>query len=214
MLSPASQLALKNAVGSMFAWTNSRLRKPAANNEITSKGRGIFQVVMTPDRIPKFFIPSLDVKHVEFHLKSVKVPEDGTLHRQLSDAVNGKPPLIQSKSESSSKKKRVNKRETVCQKDYVYLNCLADSKDIQEAMYLSDPVTQAALSLLHLPKVTTPYGFLTLGESPIIQRKESLFFEPESTHLRALLLRRKDITGLHNCSLSPVDTPGYQNDNS
>ncbi|KAL4646705.1 C2 calcium-dependent domain-containing protein 4C-like [Arapaima gigas] len=44
---------------------------------------------------------------------------------------------------------------------------------------LTDPVTRAAMSLPHLPKITTPYGFLALGESPCVRRRESLFFEDE-----------------------------------
>ncbi|XP_004578081.2 C2 calcium-dependent domain-containing protein 4A [Ochotona princeps] len=38
-----------------------------------------------------------------------------------------------------------------------------------------DPRSQAALSLLHLPRARTAYGFCTLLESPHIRRKESLF---------------------------------------
>ncbi|KAL6488509.1 hypothetical protein MHYP_G00022500 [Metynnis hypsauchen] len=41
----------------------------------------------------------------------------------------------------------------------------------------SDPATRAAMSLLHLAKITTPYGFIALGESPCVRRRESLFFQ-------------------------------------
>lgn len=46
---------------------------------------------------------------------------------------------------------------------------------------LVDPTTRAAMSLPHLPKITTPYGFLTLGESPCVRRRESLFFKDDLT---------------------------------
>nr|XP_033777023.1 C2 calcium-dependent domain-containing protein 4C-like [Geotrypetes seraphini] len=39
----------------------------------------------------------------------------------------------------------------------------------------ADPQSQAALSLPHLPKAQTSYGFCTLLESPHTRRKESLF---------------------------------------
>uniref|UniRef100_A0A6I8SHI4 C2 calcium-dependent domain-containing protein 4C n=1 Tax=Xenopus tropicalis TaxID=8364 RepID=A0A6I8SHI4_XENTR len=39
----------------------------------------------------------------------------------------------------------------------------------------ADPQSQAALSLPHLPKMQTSYGFCTLLESPNTRRKESLF---------------------------------------
>lgn len=42
---------------------------------------------------------------------------------------------------------------------------------------LPGPVTSAAMSLPHLPQISTPYGFLTLGESPHIARQESFFFQ-------------------------------------
>ncbi|XP_066539048.1 C2 calcium-dependent domain-containing protein 4D-like [Hoplias malabaricus] len=46
---------------------------------------------------------------------------------------------------------------------------------------------KAAMSLPHLVKITTPYGFITLGESPCVRRRESLFFQdhPPLTGLRA-----------------------------
>lgn len=53
---------------------------------------------------------------------------------------------------------------------------------------LSDPTTRAAMSLPHLSKITTPYGFVTLGESPCVRRRESLFFE-ENQHVTCLTTR-------------------------
>ncbi|XP_068596018.1 C2 calcium-dependent domain-containing protein 4A [Brachionichthys hirsutus] len=48
----------------------------------------------------------------------------------------------------------------------------------------ADPQSQAALSLPHLPKAQTCYGFCTLLESPHTRRKESLFHcEPASSPL-------------------------------
>lgn len=39
-----------------------------------------------------------------------------------------------------------------------------------------DPITRAAMSLTHIPKVTTPYGFTgVLVKSPCTNRRESLF---------------------------------------
>lgn len=52
--------------------------------------------------------------------------------------------------------------------------------DHHELQTLSDPTTRAAMSLPHLSKITTPYGFLTLGESPCVRRRESLFFEEKN----------------------------------
>lgn len=165
-----------------------------------SKDKGIFQVVMTPDRIPKFFIPSLDVAHVDIHLKSAKLTEDWCLERRLSDVTNNHSPSVQCNSKSFVKEKSMKKRKTWYKKDFLFLaEDLADCKDVQGAMHDSDPPTRAALSLLHLPKVTTPYGFLTLGESPSIRRRESLFFDSDTAGLRTLMLsQRKGIIGVHH----------------
>jgi hypothetical protein len=40
-----------------------------------------------------------------------------------------------------------------------------------------DPTTRAALSLPHLAKVTTPYGFVTLSQSPQMVNEEALLFQ-------------------------------------
>lgn len=45
------------------------------------------------------------------------------------------------------------------------------------AQHLYDPATCAALSLPHLPKVTTPYGFVTLSQSPQMASEEALLFQ-------------------------------------
>lgn len=211
MLLAASQLAMKTAIQSLFAWTSSRLRKPTAKDKLTGKDKDIFQVVMTPDHIPNFFIPSLDVAHVNFHLKSVKLPEDWHLGRRLSDVINSKSPSAQYNSESSVTKKSMKKRETPYKKDSLSLaEGLASCRDVQGAMPHSDPATRAALSLPHLPKVTTPYGFIALGESPSIRRKESLFFESDTAGLRTLLSQRKRIIGPHSHTANNLDRSGDQ----
>ncbi|KAA0703361.1 C2 calcium-dependent domain-containing protein 4A [Triplophysa tibetana] len=65
---------------------------------------------------------------------------------------------------------------------------LSDVDDLENHA-LSDPTTRAAMSLPHLSKITTPYGFVTLGESPCVRRRESLFFE-EKEHATCLTTHR------------------------
>ncbi|KAK2887191.1 hypothetical protein Q8A67_015419 [Cirrhinus molitorella] len=53
---------------------------------------------------------------------------------------------------------------------------------------LSDPSMCAAMSLEHVGKVTTPYGFRTLAASPNVSRRESLFHKQgRCTEKRALV---------------------------
>ncbi|KAJ7422544.1 C2 calcium-dependent domain-containing protein 4B-like protein [Willisornis vidua] len=51
------------------------------------------------------------------------------------------------------------------------------------ARAMPDPTAWAALSLPHLPRVTTPYGFVTLGQSPQVTSEEA-FFHSGSGHSR------------------------------
>ncbi|XP_030043846.1 C2 calcium-dependent domain-containing protein 4A [Microcaecilia unicolor] len=99
---------------------------PICHVETERRSRDVLAMVMTPDRIPPFIIPSL-------------APAEGRRSRCYS----------------------------------LDLSRLRDRREL-----LQDPVTRAAMSLPHLSKITTPYGFLTLGESPCVGRKESLFFDP------------------------------------
>lgn len=211
MLSAASQLAMKSAIRSTFAWTSSILRKPAAKDKQTSKDKNIFQVVMTPDRNPTFSNPSLDVAHVDSDLKPVKLPEDWCLRRRLYAGINSKCPSIHCDSESSIKEKSMKKKETRYKKDSLFLaEGLVDCKDVHGAMRHTDPGTRAALSLPHLLKITTLYGFLAPSESPSIRMKESLFFESDTAGLGTLWSQRKEIIGLHSYPLNLLDRSGDQ----
>lgn len=91
---------------------------------------------------------------------------------------------------------------------------LVDCKDVHGALRHTDPATRAALSLPHLLKITIPYGFLVLGESPNIRMKESLFFESDTAGLGTLLSQRKEITGLHSYPLNLLDRSGDRGSHS
>lgn len=121
-------------------------------------------MVVTPDRVPKFTIPAL-------------APSRRT-HAQNSCGLD----------ESTMGSTDVSRRHTMA--------CLSRSSPVHRVSKtgresdlilwgelvredLSDPVSRAAMSIPHLPKITTPYGFLTLGESPSVRRRESLFFEDD-----------------------------------
>ncbi|KAL0154912.1 hypothetical protein M9458_049175, partial [Cirrhinus mrigala] len=65
----------------------------------------------------------------------------------------------------------------------------------------ADPQSQAALSLPHLAKAQTCYGFCTLLESPHTRRKESLFHnDPNSSGIPLVLPRSRSST----CSKSSL----------
>lgn len=199
-----SQLSIKSAIESLLTWTSFKISKPPPEDKVAQKNKDIFNIVMTPDRIPKFFIPSLDIEHISFQREPGEDTAENSPERGVSDKVVRKRRTTRSKSESFIRKDALckggslDRRGTLCFTDRMIF-----PGDLERAAHHSDPATRAALSLPHLSKITTPYGFLTLGESPNTRRKESLFFQHDSEELKILLSQRKKTTSLVRSSSSP-----------
>uniref|UniRef100_A0A8C3XTW8 C2 domain-containing protein n=1 Tax=Chelydra serpentina TaxID=8475 RepID=A0A8C3XTW8_CHESE len=124
--------------------------------------------ILTPDRIPEFCIPS---RLISSH--STKDPSS----------------RIQSYAETNlySHCEAVHNPST--QLPHILSTEIANNFISMEESTNSDPQSQAALSLLHFPKVQTSYGFCTLLESPHTRRKESIFHsDPCSCSMSCLLL--------------------------
>ncbi|KAJ7335167.1 hypothetical protein JRQ81_013108 [Phrynocephalus forsythii] len=197
MFSAVSQPSLKGALESVLTWTGSKSSRPAPEQKVWQNNRDIFSIVVTPDRIPKFCIPSLEVDHVASGSEEVGETLGKSAGSKTSGKMTPKPRPVRSKSEFCIRKEGALKRASWCRRETL---CLTEDdlslRFLERAGDHSDPVTRAALSLPHLPKITTPYGFLTLGESPNIRRKESLFFGCGSAELRVRLPRKKEATCL------------------
>uniref|UniRef100_UPI0035900786 uncharacterized protein n=1 Tax=Myxine glutinosa TaxID=7769 RepID=UPI0035900786 len=133
---------------------------PSAKTSARPSGDpGRFSFVLTPDRIPQFTIPSLDPPQ---RASTGRTRSRRPVSVRSADATPG------SRHAGEPKK----------QKMYSSDRCLQDDHHLSE--YVSDhpdPATRAAMSLPHLPKVKTSYGFMALTESPHVRRKESLFFD-------------------------------------
>lgn len=71
----------------------------------------------------------------------------------------------------------------------------------------ADPQSQAALSLPHLAKAQTCYGFCTLLESPHTRRKESLFHSDPSSSPLLLPRSRSSLCSKLSPSASPSSSP-------
>lgn len=202
--SGTSQLSLKSAIESLLTWTSLKISKSSPEDKVSQKNKDIFNIVMTPDRIPKFFIPSLDIEHIFFQQEPEEDTVENTPEQGVSDEVVQKRRTTRSKSESYIRKDALCKRGSLHRRGTL---CFTDQMifpgDLERAAHHSDPATRAALSLPHLSKITTPYGFLTLGESPNTRRKESLFFQHDSEELKFLLSQRKKTTSLLRSSSSP-----------
>ncbi|XP_073506879.1 C2 calcium-dependent domain-containing protein 4C-like [Phyllobates terribilis] len=112
--------------------------------------------VLTPDRIPEFCIPPLLSSQRGMRMKS--------LYRSVPDIFG-----------ATFVTEDFNMPEThIIQVD-------SAEEAMEEESTNADPQAQAALSLPHLPKAQTSYGFCTLLESPNTRRKESLFHNDPAT---------------------------------
>lgn len=121
-----------------------------------SSSSDIFFHVVTPDRIPQFIIPSLDVhKRQRCSGKGAGQPE-GTGQLEGTAWSGSWDTAVQNEQGSNS-------------------------SSFNSSCPNPDPTAWAALSLPHLPKVTTPYGFVTLGRSPQVTSEEA-FFHSGSGH--------------------------------
>lgn len=136
-------------------WQSStRENQPAATRQIP-----LWNMVVTPASVPEFTIPSL----CPARLQGCAMEKAGVGH--------GRRHTIPRSTHPSS---LVRALARCC--PFSEEHDLVFTDDLQTYV-LSDPTTRAAMSLPHLSKITTPYGFLTLAESPCVRRRESLFFE-------------------------------------
>ncbi|XP_054878489.1 C2 calcium-dependent domain-containing protein 4A-like isoform X2 [Poeciliopsis prolifica] len=114
-------------------------------------GASIRDLVLTPERIPTFIIPS------SYRASPMFGPDSPTRSRLLLEG-DDEDPTGTSPTRWSSRRRLLSPRDCRCR--------VADM----------DPTTRAATSLPHVPKVTTSYGFRgVLATTPSTNRRESLF---------------------------------------
>lgn len=136
-------------------WQSSaREIQPAATRQVPLRN-----MVVTPASVPEFTIPSLCPARFQ------------GCGREKAGVGHGRRHTIPRSTRTSS---LVRALARCCPFSEEHDLIIMD--DLQTYV-LSDPTTRAAMSLPHLSKITTPYGFLTLAESPCVRRRESLFFE-------------------------------------
>eukprot|EP00064_Thunnus_orientalis_P004528 superscaffoldBa00000412_g4540 len=152
----------------------------------------IFPNILTPDSIPQFTIPSLSVHNGVRSSENNKETKEGDVEsedgsgssrteRESSASVSPACSIHSSATFSSglclvlsdrraerSVSDPLNVRRSPLQRE-VSFPC-----SYTEAQHCLDPASRAALSLPHLTKVTTPYGFVTLSQSPQMASEEAL----------------------------------------
>lgn len=117
-----------------------------------------YRYMVTPDRIPEFIIPSLGLLEE---------------HRCL-----GKAKALAQTIPQELEAPRNNIKGCRCFPPGSFLTSYSRVEvDLGLNDIPADSVTRAALSLPHLPKIVTPYGFVSLGQSPQVTKEEALFFQ-------------------------------------
>ncbi|XP_013877899.1 C2 calcium-dependent domain-containing protein 4C [Austrofundulus limnaeus] len=120
---------------------------------------GLRAIVLTPERIPSFLIPSRGS-----FLASPR------LHRGSSDRTR-----LLSDTDSTDTSPPVSPGQVASPRGLLRLPAPPRMGRLRRAAAAAEEADDAAMSLQHVPKVTTPYGFRGLAASPCTSRRESLF---------------------------------------
>ncbi|NWX69264.1 C2C4C protein, partial [Alca torda] len=161
-------------------WLLERLRGVAENGGSRGAGpeespRGSrYSNVLTPDKIPDFFIPP-KLSAAPTEAEGAEPPAAPALGPSASeqDLAGRKPP--RSPRPSSRPRQRAAGRHII------QIESAEDWTAEEGFGTNADPQAQTAMSLPYVPKAQTSYGFATLMESPHTRRKESLFHSEHSS---------------------------------
>ncbi|KAK3532952.1 hypothetical protein QTP70_004544 [Hemibagrus guttatus] len=143
-------------------------------------------IVVTPDSIPQFTIPKLEVEERYTQDRETqpgedtawKPPEDLTSPLYLSSSSSFVSSSSSSSLFSSSPALGRKARRSISDPDnHRRISARCSPCTFTESDQCSDPATRGALSLPHLAKITTPYGFVTLSQSPQMASEEELFLQ-------------------------------------
>lgn len=144
----------------MFSFGSSALSLPPKTAKAVCR-----RLPRTPERIPTFIIPSPRARH--------RHHEDADRTNLLSPPDHCASPRRQGHlSPSLALYRRSPRFSKLSPASAGRVTRVADAQVPEDQ---SDLSTRAALSLEHVKKISTPYGFRTLAESPHVRRRESLF---------------------------------------
>ncbi|KAJ1084983.1 hypothetical protein NDU88_005120 [Pleurodeles waltl] len=167
--------------------------------------KDVFSLVVTPGCIPAFTIPSLDI-------------QDNQRHFTRAKAVSWRSHKWHSLDDSQlDRRARRSHSDPTGRQSRGSISCTAEVDQALEDIV--DPVTRSALSLPHLAKVTTPYGFVTLGESPQVTHEESVFFQQDlaspkccsSKRCNCHQMRKRPTTTTMGCGTPEMSLPADAN---
>lgn len=159
--------------------------------------------VLTPDKIPDFFIPPKLVSNPpEPEIPSVK-PKEG-LQASASEQTISSGRKISSPKSPSLVAKITGDTKNLLKAANRHIIQIESADDVVAGDTNADPQSQTAMSLPYVPKTHTPYGFATLKESPHTRRKESLFHCEHTSPITSPNTQRKGRNEAGN-HLNPAD---------
>lgn len=169
-------------------WATSSVKSLGSSqgSDFQTSRETLFPNILTPGSIPQFTIPSLSVQSSLRSLDQEDVSES-----EESSGGSGADPssslrtssagsVLSSFSSSSGLSLAPSDRRAERSISEPFSQRSSPPRDASrpcsytDVRHCLDPASRAALSLPHLAKVTTPYGFITLSQSPQMASEEAL----------------------------------------
>uniref|UniRef100_A0A1A7WM97 C2 calcium-dependent domain containing 4C n=1 Tax=Iconisemion striatum TaxID=60296 RepID=A0A1A7WM97_9TELE len=174
----------------------------------------VYANVLTPERIPDFFIPPKLICCPPEESSSPEPKHCPALRPSSSDhAICSQSPRARSSKNICSPRLFSRNLQKSANRHIIQIES-ADEPGAQAGNRMgvdvntnADPQSQTAMSLPYVPKAQTSYGFSTLMESPHTRRKESLFHSDPSSPLTSPNSQRRSQGGT---LLAPADPNPYR----
>ncbi|KAF6727674.1 C2 calcium-dependent domain-containing protein 4C [Oryzias melastigma] len=174
----------------------------------------VYANVLTPERIPDFFIPPKLVCCPPDESPSPEPLHCSTLRPSASDhAICSQSPRARRSKNPTSPRLFAKNLQKSANRHIIQIESADEpaagstGKGDVDVNTNADPQSQTAMSLPYVPKAQTSYGFSTLVESPHTRRKESLFHSDPNSPLTSPNSQRRSQGGT---LLAPADPNPYR----
>lgn len=174
----------------------------------------VYANVLTPERIPDFFIPPKLICCPPEESTSPEPKPRTNLRPSSSDnAICSQSPRARSSKSICSPRLFCRNLQKSANRHIIQIETADEpgtgtmDKHTVNINTNADPQSQTAMSLPYVPKAQTSYGFSTLVESPHTRRKESLFHSDPNSPLNSPSSQRRSQGGT---LLAPADPNPYR----
>ncbi|CAG5896842.1 C2 calcium-dependent domain-containing protein 4C-like [Menidia menidia] len=174
----------------------------------------VYANVLTPERIPDFFIPPKLICCPPEESPSPEPQHCSSLRPSSSDhVICSESPKARSSKSSCSPRLFTRNLQKSANRHIIQIESADEpgagsgARAGVDVNTNADPQSQTAMSLPYVPKAQTSYGFSTLVESPHTRRKESLFHSDPNSPLTSPNSQRRSQGGT---LLAPADPNPYR----